>query len=229
MLKKIKFLLICSFWLTACSLSGNQFVPAQVVTSTSTPVLPPTSTYTIIPTQPTSTFTLTPTLVGYKSPTPTLADTPTATLDTLSTFAPTPVVKMNGFISAKTSAAVFYKSAGCGPTSVKFIALTSNLSNAEFVVLSTRFVSRTSGVKSKWEGITMKSDGLGLFTYELSPQQMKSVDAFVDPWVQFQFVATDNQSAEVGRTDVFDEQLSLLACVLTPTPTITVTPTVLKP
>jgi hypothetical protein len=231
MIKKINILLLCSFVLTACSFSTQQ----QVVTAAPTRVLSPTPTASITPTRPTPTFTLTPTLVGYKSPTPTPEDTATLTATVTSAFdsitpsTPTPFVKMDGFTSIKTSSHVFYRGQECSPTSVNFTAVTPNSTNAEFVVLFTRFVSQSTGAKSEWTSITMESDGRGTFTHDLVPQEMKAADSYIDPWVQFQFVATDIKSNEVGRTDIFDKQLSLQACVLTPTPTITITPTVLKP
>lgn len=237
MIKKINLLIICSLMVSACTFSANQlpFLPTQVVTSTPTRVLSPTPSSTITPTQPTPTFTLTPTLVGYKSPTPTALDTATPTLtatsvfDNITPFTPTPVVKMEGFVSIKTSSTVFYNGPGCDLASVIFTAQTAQSAKAEFVVLFTRFVSKTSGAKSEWTSITMNNEGLNTFTHELFPIEMKALDSYIDPWVQFQFVATDKKSKEVGRTGIFDEQLSLLTCVPTSTTTPSPTPTVLKP
>ncbi|MDD2923288.1 MAG: hypothetical protein PHQ36_13465, partial [Anaerolineales bacterium] len=202
MIKKINLLLACSLVLTACSFSAEQIfplAPTRIVTSTPTRVLSPTPTDTITPTHPTPTFTLTPTLVGYKSPTPTSEDTatPTATItsafDSVTPSTPTPIVKMEGFVSIKISSNVFYRGNDCEPTSVKFVVLTANSAKADFVVLSTRFISRATGVKSNWSGITMLGDGLGTYTYELLPEKMEAINAYIDPWVQFQFVATDKK------------------------------------
>ncbi len=242
-MKKINVLIVCSFILSACSFSADQipFLPAQSVVSTPTRVLSPTPTDTATPTQPTPTFTLiptftsTPTMVGYKSPTPTSEDTATPTASATSAFdsvtpsTPTPIVKMDGFVSIKTSSNVFYRGNDCAPSSVMFTVIASNSAKADFVTLFVRFVSKTTGAKGDWANITMDSDGLGTFTHVLLPEEMKGVDSYIDPWVQFQLVATTKANKEVGRTGIFDRQLSLLACVPTPTSTPTVTPTVLKP
>ena len=68
-----------------------------------------------------------------------------------------------------------------------------------------------------------------MFTYTLTPEEIKAVNAYQNPWVQYQFVATTITSKEVGRTGIFEEYLSLIRCVPTETPTLTVTPTAPKP
>lgn len=234
MIKKISPLLIL-LALSACSFSLDalQPQPAAAPTFTATRELSPTPSFTATVTQPTPTFTSTPTLTGYKSPTPTPLDTstPTATetsiYDSVTPATPTPIVPMDGFVGIKTSSIVFYRSGDCQPSSVTFTAQTANSVKAEFVVLFARFVSRATGAQSAWTSITMTNQGLNTFTYELRPSEMKAVDSFTDPWVQFQFVATNKNSVEVGRTGIFDNQLALLTCLPTETPTPTVTP--LKP
>ena len=237
MMRKISILLACSFLLTACSFSVDQipFLPTRVVTSTPTRYVSPTPTATVTPTQPTPTFTLTPTLVGYKSPTPTPEDTATPTATSTSALAEvtpntfTPIVEMVGFLGVTTSSTVFYRGKDCDPVSVKFTVQTAHSAGADFVVLFVRFVSKTSNAKSEWTSITMQNAGLDTFTHELFPQEMKALDSYIDPWVQFQLVATTKASREVGRTGFFEKQLSLLVCVPTTTLTPSITPTVLIP
>ncbi|GAB4537946.1 MAG: hypothetical protein Fur002_00590 [Anaerolineales bacterium] len=231
-MKKKLLLLTILFTLSACSFSLDalQPQPAAAPTSTATRELSPTPSFTATITQPSPTFTSTPTLTGYKSPTPTPLDTstPTATntsvFDSVTPATRTPIVPMDGFVGIKTSSIVFYRSGDCEPSSVTFTVQTANSVKAEFVVLFTRFVSRATGAQSAWTSITMKNEGLNTFSYELKPAEMKAVDSFTDPWVQFQFVATNKKSVEVGRTGIFDKQLALLACLPTETPTPTATP-----
>jgi hypothetical protein len=240
-MKKLAHILLLVFVLSACSFSADQLpfgAPPNTATITLTPVLSDTPTPSVTPTKPTPTFTLTPTLIGYKSPTPTPENTSTPTVtmtltdiySNITPFTPTPNVKRVGFKSIVTSSTVFYKgSGGCDPNSVKFTIETSHDTKATFVVLFVRLVSKTSGAKSEWTSITINNEGADIFTYSLLPSEIKAVDGFENPWVQYQLVATTASSQEVGRTGIFDEYLTLLRCVPTETPSPTITPTVLKP
>jgi hypothetical protein len=67
----------------------------------------------------------------------------------------------------------------------------------------------------------------GTYFHDLTPDEMKGVDIFENAWVEYQFVATNSNSVEMGRTEIFSESLTLLECVATPTVTATSTP--LKP
>lgn len=139
-------------------------------------------------------------------------------------------VKMKGFVSVAVSDAEFYKGKKCPPVSTKITAQVSDLANTAFVVLFVRFRSKLTGATSEWTSIGMQPAGTpGFYTHELVPLEMKGLDAFENAWVEYQIVATDPNTKEVGRTGIFKEQLTLLECVVTPTPTASITPTVLVP
>ncbi len=231
-MKKIYFSLLLFVAFTACSFSAEQIpflptaTPPPSPTETSTPTR--TLTPTPAPTKPTATFTPTPTLIGYKSPTPTPMDTFTPTITMTVTdiyahvtpFTPTPNVSLKGFDWVRTSSDVFYKGAGgCQPASVKFTAQTTNKTKASFVQLFVRLESKTSGAQSGWTSLPMESDEMNIFTYTLTPEEIKSADAYENPWVQYQLVAVNVSGKEVGRTGVFTQYLTLLRCVPTETPT----------
>ena len=238
-MKKNSILLICAMLLSACSMTVGQFfgappTPIPSPTFTNTPTDKPTFT----PTVPTPTFTLTPTLVGLKTKTITPDFTPTqmllTPLDVTMLPSTTPIllvtqVPMEGFISINVSDEQFYKGKECLPASVKITAQVANPGIAAFVVLFVRFKSKQSGATSEWTSITMQNKGAGTFSHDLVPLEMKADDLFENAWVQYQLVATDVKSNQVGRTDVFSERLTLLECVTTPTPTASTTPTVLVP
>ncbi len=97
----------------------------------------------------------------------------------------------------------------------------ANSSNASFVVLFVRFKSKQTETTSKWTGFSMQPFFGGVFTYELIPVEMKAVDSFENAWVEYQFVATDSNSLELGHTDIFSERVTLQNCVPTPAPTET--------
>jgi hypothetical protein len=142
---------------------------------------------------------------------------------------PTPAVKMRGFVTAFTSEREFFKGGPCQPVSVKFTAQASNPGGTAYVQLFLRFKSRQTGSTSEWTSITMQSIGGGTYIHDLKAGEMKGVDYFRNSWVQYQFVATDAGINEIGRTDIFDERLSMLECVPTPAPSDTVTPSVTAP
>lgn len=235
MKKKFSLLLIFIFLLSACSMTVDEILgrpPTSVPTlaSTNTPTAMPTFT----PTVPTPTFTLTPTMVGLKtktatsesSPTP-LVITPVITLLPSNTpIALVPKMDITGFVSITTSAEEFYKGKECQPTSVKFTAQVANPSVVSFVLLFVRFKSKLTGSTSEWtDSIAMQSIGGGTYVHDLIPLEMKAVDSFENAWVQYQLVSTDANSKKVGKTDIFDERLTLLECVpVTPSPSA-VTPT----
>jgi hypothetical protein len=236
-MKKKYILLLCAVLLSSCSLLtavNPTAAPAREATGSPTAPHAPTST----PITPTLTFTATPPLVGQRIKTPTASQTldftPTQVTGTplllITPSTPTPTVEMKGFVTVNISGTEFYKTRECQPASVKFTAQVADPANTAFVVLFVRFKSKQTGTTSEWTSITMQSIGAGTYTYDLISEVMKAVDLFENAWVQYQFVATNSNSREIGRTDIFSERLTLLECGdATPTPTPTATATVLKP
>lgn len=239
-MKKNSLLLIFALLLSACSMTLDDILGRKpdvppVPPASNTPTVAPTFT----PTVPSPTFTSTPTLVGLKTKTPTENSTPTLLMLTQpgETLLPTvtavtllPQVGMKGFVSVSVSDAVFYKGKECLPVSVKFTAQVADAANVAFVVLFVRFKSKQTATTSEWTSIEMQRGPIpGFFIHDLVPLEMKAVDGFENAWVQYQLVATDANSNQLGRTDIFDERLSLLNCVVTSTPSSTATLTPFVP
>jgi hypothetical protein len=153
-----------------------------------------------------------------------LTELPSSTPITLVTQVP-----IEGFISIAVSDEQFYKGKDCLPSSVKFTAQVADPASVAFVVLFVRFKSKQTDATSKWTSIAMQTIGVGTFTHELIPSEMKAVDIFENAWVQYQIVSTDSNSNQTGKTDIFSERLTLLECVITPTPTASATSTALVP
>jgi uncharacterized lipoprotein YbaY len=235
-MKKIFVSLICAVLLSSCSMTMEQFfgiTPTSTIAPTFTITNTPTEKPTVTPTVPTPTFTLTPTLVGLKTKTSTPEFTPIQ-LDILLSPSVTPPVliiqaPMKGFVKVTVSDEVFYKGRVCLPTSVKFTVQVADPSAVAFVVLFVRFKSKLSGAISAWTSIAMDNTSTGMFEHDLIPSEMKAVDSFENAWVQYQIVSTDGNSNQVGRTDIFSERLALLNCVPSPTPEVSMTPTLLAP
>lgn len=236
-MKKIIVFLLCTILFSSCSITPGQFLSAQPATFSPVPVFV-NNTSTEIPsptlTVPTPTYTVTPTLVGLKTVTRTPNFTPTLVTETplflITPNTATPSVQMEGFVSVVVSGTAFYKTAGCEPISVKFTAQAGDPVNVAFVVLFVRFKSKQSGATSEWTSIPTQNLGAGTFTHDLISEEMKGVDAFKNAWIQYQFVATNAKTREIGRTAIFSESLTLLDCEPpTPTPSLIPTPTLLKP
>ena len=241
-MKKIPLLLVFVAFLSACSMTLNEFFGIQ---STATPVPTfftntPTEAPTFTPTVPSPTFTSTPTLVGQIASTSTLPPTSTPLVFTPINVTPfpssTPVelvtqVPIPGFVSISVSTDVFYKGRKCVPNSVKFTAQAADPVNTAFVLLFVRFKSKQTGTTSEWtDSIAMQASGIpGIFVHDLVPTEMKATDLFENAWVQYQLVATDAHANQLGKTDIFSERLTLSECVETPVPTVSVTPTVPVP
>jgi len=229
-MKKLSILLPCAILLSSCSFNLDQILQVATNTPTAAPTytVGPTDIPTLTPTVATATFTITPTLVGQKSPTSTPEFTATAeTLTPTTASTPTATVEMKGFVTVFTSQSEFFKAGICEPTSVKFTAQVANAAGTAFVVLFVRFKSRQTGATSEWTSITMQPLGAGTYVHDLEGAQMKALDSFNNAWVQYQLVATSAGTKEVGRTAIFNERLSLLNCV--PTPTSLESPTALVP
>jgi hypothetical protein len=201
--------------------------PINTLTLSPTDTAAPTALPTATPTIPTATYTSTPTLTGQRTATSTPESSPTITTITpLALFTPntaTPAIVMDGFVKASTSESEFFKPGVCSPTSVKFTAQVGNPAGTGYVVLFVRFKSKLTGVTSEWTSITMQTIGAGTFVHELSAADMKGVASFRNSWVQYQFVATDSKTREIGRTGIFGDRLSVLECQ--PTPEASASPT----
>lgn len=233
-MKKIYFLLACAVLSISCSLGALSFGSG----GTPTPHFPSTNTYTprptVTPVTPTVTFTLTPTQVGLKSPTPTqiITDTPVVSVTPLALITPntgTPTLQMEGFLTVTVFGTEFYKSGQCQPGTIKITAQVSDPVNSDIVDLFVRFKSKREGTLGEWTRITMQTIGAGTFTHDLTPQEIKGFEIFRNTWVQYQLVASTSSAREIGRTAIFKESLAMVECILTPTPSLTITPTVLKP
>lgn len=224
-MKKTLIFPLIAILLSSCSLTAEQIFLIPVDTSTPAPA--PTKTYTPVPTftpiTPTMTYTMTPTLAGQKTAGPTSESAPTqaVTITPLSMITPntaTPTVQMDGFVSVLVSQKEFYKGTKCQPASVKFTAQAADPYQVAYVALFVRFKSKNSGSVSDWTNLNMQAVGAGTFVHELFSDEMKGDALFRNPWVEYQLVAVTANAREIGRTEIFKENLSMLECSPTPTP-----------
>lgn len=235
-MKKLNLALLALTLSAACSFGPlvQAPTPTPEPTQTDTPTLPPTLT----PVTPTLTFTLTPTLIGLKTPTstPQFSPTPEATITAFTTVTLTasntapPPVKTEGFISIAISLTEIYKAKGCEPSVVRVTAQVVDSTTASYVLLFTRFKSKTAERVGKWTKFDMIPLGAGTYIFDLSSEQIKDDAYFETAWIEYQIVSTSKAGSEIGRTDIFKERLTMLACdpnatPATETPAVTTTPT----
>lgn len=230
-MKKFVFIFLAVL-IAGCSVFQKTSPEGAPLQTTATNTRPPRPTKTLAP--PTSTFTLTPTLVALQVTKAVLGstETPSATVTPLiylTPNTPTQTVMMEGFLTVSVFGTEFYKDPQCQPDSIKFVVQVADPTRSEIVDLFVRFKSKRAGVEGKWTRITMQNIGAGTFTHILTAGQILEFEIFRSAWVQYQFISSTRAGREVGRTAIFSENLSMPECILTPTPSITPTATVLKP
>jgi hypothetical protein len=223
-MKRFLPIFLILFLLSACFPGQDAPPPQPTPTGTATPL----STST--PVSPTPTFTPTPTLVGFIAPTATPEDTATpiasvTPLGMLTPPTPTPTIQMDGFLTISYSTPSFYKGSLCNPSTVSFRVQVADPAEVSEVRFFTRFKSMTAERYGKWTNLGMESFGSGTFLFDLSSDKIFEEQYFTTAWVQYQLVAITSSGKEVGRTEVFTENLTMLEC----TPAPTWTPATVKP
>ena len=228
-MKKILPVLLLVSLLSGCS----SLAPLLELALTPTP-LPPTETFTpgptvtAFPTQDlfaTATYTPTSLIPTFEEGTeePTLDPSqPTKTITPFPTFAPpsnsggifTP--KNEGFLAVLISNNVLYWNEGpCMPRSVKFAAFVSDLAITQRVLLFMRLREKKNTLNlTDWGGgaIMSKADN-GSFTYTITPKNISKYYLYKDAWLEYQLVALNADNLVVGRTQVYDRNVSLVRCM----------------
>lgn len=169
-------------------------------TSTSTPVtFTPTDT-PLVPDQP---ATDTP------SPLPTLGLTPE--LPGEDYFTPT----NKGFLAVLISSNVIHWNAGpCMPRNVKISAFVEDLGNTEDVVLFLRLREKKNTLNvTEWgAGAIMVRGDNGSFNYDVHTWNIRRYYYFKDAWLEYQLVAVNKDREVIGRTQIYNRNISLVRC-----------------
>ena len=101
------------------------------------------------------------------------------------------------------------------PRSVKFAAFVSDLVNTERVLLLMRLREKKNTLNiTDWGGgaIMSKADN-GSFTYTITPKNISKYYLYKDAWLEYQLVALNADNLVVGRTQVYDRNVSLVRCM----------------
>lgn len=239
MMKKIIQVFFIAIFLAGCS--GINIPPFLV---SQTPV-PPTVTPTVfisetpIPTQnlfatstPTPlTFTPTPTALGAELFTPTSTETGFPT-DAPTDF-PTPDIPLDpessgyftpqsvGFLAVLVSGSTMYWNSGpCTPRNIKFSAFVEDQINTDQVLLFTRLREKSDTLLvTKWNsGALMTREENGSFNYDIHTFNLRQYYYFINAWLEYQLVALNKDNEVIGRTPIYDRNVSLVMCrpVLSP-------------
>ena len=232
-MKKFVFLLLIGTFLAGCS-GGLPAIRLPQFNATAT-MPPPAETptpfvsATPIPTQnlfatstPTPlTFTPTPTSLGAELFTPTMTLTE-APIDFITPGLPTDVSssdyftpKSTGFLSVLISNNVLYWNEGpCSPRDIKISAFVEDLLNTDKVVLFMRLREKKNTLNvTEWGAgaIMIKADN-GSFNYDIRTFNLRRYYYYVDAWLEYQLVALTKDRQVIGRTPIYDRNLSLVRC-----------------
>ncbi|HLO31973.1 MAG TPA: hypothetical protein VK249_22680 [Anaerolineales bacterium] len=230
-MKNLIQMLLLGILLAGCS--GLPNIPQLLASPTSPPPADtptPFATKTPVPTQnlfatSTSTpLTYTPTVtqIGAELFTPTSTTTPfpTAVIPTLgpsggasSSDFLTP--NSIGFVNVLTTSNVIYWNAGpCMPRDIKMSVIVADVINTDRVLLFMRLREKKNTLNlTNWGSgaIMVKADD-GSFNYDIRTFNIHHYYYFGEAWLEYQLVAYTKDFQEIGRTPIYDRNLSLIRC-----------------
>jgi hypothetical protein len=219
-------------FLIATILSGCASLPPLLATRTATPPLETATPFvseTPIPTQnlfatstPTPlTFTPTVTVIGAE------LFTPTSTETSVPFDLPTPAIPLDpdssgyftpqsaGFLAVLISNNTMYWNSGpCMPRNIKFSAFVEDQINTDHVLLFTRLREKSDTLLlTKWNsGALMVKGDNGSFNYDIRTFNLRQYYYFINAWLEYQLVAFNEDNEVIGRTPVYDRNVSLVMC-----------------
>ena len=232
-MKKIVHLLLLSIFLSGCTALQNV---GQLITSPTAPppadTPTPFSSATPIPTQnlfatSTSTpltFTPTVTALGAELFTPTNTETPFPTAGLSATVGLPPgalggdyfTPKSVGFLAVLISNNLMYWNEGpCTPRNIKVSAFVEDVVNTHRVVLFTRLREKKNTLNvTEWNaGAIMNKADNGSFNYDIRTFNLRRYYYFKDAWLEYQLVAVTEDLEIIGRTPIYDRNISLVRCL----------------
>ncbi|NTU55253.1 MAG: hypothetical protein HGA79_03280 [Anaerolineales bacterium] len=229
MKKTLPFLLLIAI-LAGCS--GFQFPDITQLLATSVPETPadtatPQPTVTRIPTRDffaisTNTpVTFTPTessLVLETLPTQTLVPLPTFSEEFINDMSKTTFFIQNvGFRGILYSASTMYWGEGaCVTRSIKMTVLVEDPERTDRVYLFLRLRDKQNTLNvGEWSaGAEMIKLEDGSFNYNVETRNLRRYFAYKNAWIEYQFVSVNENNEIIGRTQLYDRNVSLVKCGL---------------
>jgi Prokaryotic membrane lipoprotein lipid attachment site len=229
MKKTLPFLLLIAI-LAGCS--GFQFPDITQLLATSVPETPadtatPQPTVTRVPTRDffaisTNTpVTFTPTessLVLETLPTQTLVPLPTFSEEFINDMSKTTFFIQNvGFRGILYSASTMYWGEGaCVTRSIKMTVLVEDPERTDRVYLFLRLRDKQNTLNvGEWSaGAEMIKLEDGSFNYNVETRNLRRYFAYKNAWIEYQFVSVNENNEIIGRTQLYDRNVSLVKCGL---------------
>jgi hypothetical protein len=225
-MKKIIQILLLGLFLAGCSglpslppllTSATPPQPAETPTPfiSATPI--PTQNLFATSTSTPLTFTPTVTAIGAELFTPTATETnfPTPGLppnaDNGNYFTPV----NTGFLAVLISNPTIYWNEGpCSPRNIKISAFVEDLINTDKVILFLRLREKKNTLNvTEWgAGAEMIKADNGSFNYDVRTFNIRRYYYFVDAWLEYQLVSLAEDRQVIGRTPIYDRNLSLVRC-----------------
>jgi len=232
-MKKIVHLLLLSIFLSSCTalqnvgqLIASPTVPPPADTSTPFSSATPIPTQNLFATSTSTPLTFTPTVtaLGAELFTPTNTETPFPTAGLLPTaglpagalsvdyFTP----KSIGFLTVLISNNLMYWNEGpCTPRNIKVSAFVEDVVNTHRVLLFTRLREKKNTLNvTEWNaGAIMKKADNGSFNYDIHTFNLRRYYYFKEAWLEYQLVAITEDLEIIGRTPIYDRNISLVRCL----------------
>jgi hypothetical protein len=232
MKKKFHIVLLTVFLTSCASLADltNLIItptppPPPDVTATFAPSETPAPTQNLFATATSTPLTFTPTVtqLGAELFTPSMTPTEFPT-EAAPTYGLPPGVYSGtyftpvsyGFLTILLSHNVLYWNEGpCTPRNVKISAFVTDILATHRVLLFTRLREKKNTLNiTDWNsGAIMTKADNGSFNYDLGTDNLRRYPYYKDAWIEYQLVALTDEQEIIGRTQIYDRNLSLVRCM----------------
>ncbi|HEY5731227.1 MAG TPA: hypothetical protein VIS72_14330 [Anaerolineales bacterium] len=197
-------------------------IPADTATIQPTVTLIPTRDLFAVSTNTPVTFTPTETpLVPVALPTfptQTLVPLPTYSEEFINDFSSTTFFNQNvGFSGILYSSPTLYWDEGaCTPRRIKMTVFVDDPERTDRVFLFMRLRDKQNTLKvGEWSaGAEMIKVEDGSFNYNIETHNLRRYFAYKNAWIEYQFVSVNEKLEILGRTQLYDRNLSLVKCGL---------------
>ncbi|HUE97770.1 MAG TPA: hypothetical protein VMN99_00870 [Anaerolineales bacterium] len=229
-MKKFIHLVILVSTLAGCSslpslppLFASPTAPPPTETPTPFESATPLPTQNLFATSTPTPLTFTPTVTALGAE----LFTPTASETAFPTDFPTPNIPLDpsssgyftpqsiGFLAILISNNIIYWNAGpCTPRNIKVSAFVEDQINTHHVLLFTRLREKKNTLNlTAWNsGALMVKEENGSFNYNIRTFNLRRYYYYVDAWLEYQLVAFNEDREVIGRTPIYDRNLSLVRC-----------------
>lgn len=123
--------------------------------------------------------------------------------------------KNTGFLSVLISNNILYWNEGpCSPRDIKISAFVEDQANTNKVVLFMRLREKKNTLNvTEWGAgaLMIKADN-GSYNYDIRTFNIRRYYYFVDAWLEYQLVSLTADRQIIGRTPIYDRNLSLVRC-----------------